>query len=509
MSVGISAKLIVLITAAFLLFAGGGRWLLTHACHGSTKLGKVMQRVAAYFGGVAQAVQSAFASVFGGVKGLLSAVFSWETLFWFLAAGGLLTWAVAQNHPGQIPGWIDEMDLERTVTSPVVLITLVPILFVLIAVGRMQGVRWHSRQMGIIGILLAMGGLILLTWWARTEMKSPVAIAVAGVESEVVDEKHLVPIESTVQVLNPVDRTGEASNEDDESAAPDVTTVDSDSDAAAESPEEAPASIQVLDPIETPAVSDSDQDVATEELETVKIEVVDTSGQSREVDHLPAWVESARNSDNLRTIAADTQRGLSILADWMDTKPVEAAVYAPTGTMLYGDVATLNETQFEGEYVATVEHVGTIDEGTEFARYAAERLAYDRLYQYYPDMRNWGWSPRTSTLHQNFVIEQCIETSLLHVGDFEEPVYTVHARIVVHESQDLAAYNQLRNFEQRERLVMAGVGVGGLAWLFTVMSAYLRINLSTGGRHRNWLRLGGVACALLPLFVVIAQLRGI
>lgn len=536
MSAGILAKLIVVATAAFLLFVGVGRWVFTQACHGSTKFGEVMQRLA-------HAVHSAFASVFGGIKRLLAAIFSWETLFWFLAAGGLLTWAVAQNHPGQIPGWIDEMDLERTFHSPRLLITLIPILFVLIAIGRMQGVRWHSRQMGVVGLLLAAGGLILLTRWARSEMRSPEPIAIAEMQRLAVDEEQpwmapiqstlqgsneeLVQIDSAVQILSPMEGTGSSTTEEPraantpEPASAGETTEAPPTDVVVEvtdtdTTEESPASIQVLDPVETPAstespaVAESNENQPAEELETVKIEVLDSSGQSRVVDHLPAWVEAARSSNNLRTIAVDTQWRTSILAFWQEAaqrtpnKTTQEARPEPIGTMLYGEVATLSERQIEGEYIATVKHVGTIDEGTVFARFAAERLAYDRLHQYYPDTRTWGWSPRTSMMHQNFIIEQCIETAMLHVGEFEEPVYTVHSRIVVHESQDIATYNQTKIYEQRRRLFMAAQGVAGLAWLFMVVSAYLRINLTTGGRHRNWLRAGGLVCALLP-FVAFAH----
>jgi hypothetical protein len=576
-------------TAAFLLLVGAGRCLLGHACHGSTKLGEVTQRVS-------HAVHSAFSSVFGGIKALLSAIFSWETLFWFLAAGALLTWAVTQNHPDRIPGWIDAMDLERSFNSPTVLVTLVPILLVLIAVGRMQGVHWHSRQMGIVGLLLAAVGLIWLLRHARMEMPpEPVAIvdetiptvpSLEMLETPPIDAV-TAPDQIAVQVLE-IDASGDASAAPDQIAIAEsptasamisgevhldnepvsgatvvfegddgTTTTGATDDAGrfdlegsferhdetiqgivrineqpvsgatvvfegsdgttstgttdeaghfelVDTPVEASGSVQSLDPIddaaatELQAATESSESAVGQELETVKIEVIDSTGHSREVDNLPAWVEAARNSANLRTIAADTQWGSSSMGVWMEANPEEAARHAPTGTMLYGEVATLNESQFEGEYVATVEHVGSIDDGAVFARFAADLLAYDRLYEYFPDMRHWVWSPQASKLHQNFVIEQCIETSMLHVGDFQEPVYTVHARIVVHQSQDLAAFNQLKKDEQRRRIAMAGVGVGSLAWLFTVVAAYLRINVATGGRRRKWLLAGGIAVAMLP-----------
>lgn len=463
-------------------------------------MGQAFHGIADWFSDLASGLGAACASVFHGIKGLLAAIFSWETLLWFLAAGGLIGFAVFHNHPGEFGRWIDQVNASGVLFPRIALITLVPLLFVLIAVGRMQGVPWNSRKMTAVGLVLLVGGLVWLTYIARSAAQfAPQPTEIAEPFSA---EAVTTPAPSVVDMNVQVDgqRAAVVSTPDGSIA---IQVADTPSQVEAPElpfPEEIPGEIQFQEPVDEERSIDEPPSEATEELEVVQIQLIDEAGQAIDVTSVPDWVDDARHIDR-RTIAVDTNWHPSILAEWMDSTPDEAKEHTSTGTMLYGEVATLHQNQFGGQFVVSVAHVGSIDEGEKVAEFAAGRIAYDRLIEFYPQVR--GWSPIGFGPSPSRIAERCVETAMLHVGDFEVPVYTYHALVRIDDAGEAAVVNQWQQHEQHERLVMGGIGLGGIVWLLAIVAAYLRMSVATAGRHRTLLRVGALACLAAPLVALM------
>jgi nucleotide-binding universal stress UspA family protein len=198
----------------------------------------------------------------------------------------------------------------------------------------------------------------------------------------------------------------------------------------------------------------------------------------------------------------------STLAIWGQGTPEEAQSQHSSSTMLCGEVVTLHDNRQEADLVVTVSHVGSLDEGERFIEFATERIVRDRLFRLYPGIQGWSrGSSLTRISDASMVAERCIETSLLYVGEFEEPVYTFHAHVHFEEAAEAAIVSQWRQNEQYERVVMGGLGLGGLAWLFAIIAGYMHINLATGGRHRTLLRICGLACIAAPFLLVLMKIR--
>lgn len=531
----ITTRLFALLTAVLLWVTGVGQWLLARACELATRLGQLVHRLAAFLGGIALSIKAAFVSVFQGVGNVLKAIFSWETLFWFMAAFGMICWAVWQNRPEELSRWFDRLDLS-SISSPVVVILIAPVLLVLIALGRMKGVRWHTRQMAVVGTIVLVGGVFLTARWVREsaavtapvavdhtapalrvasdnrpvfEQELPISDAAPAIQvNEAVAVNLTDPMEGgSVQILMPLaeDEPPSPLVGDEVVIAPSEAAIVEDGGDISTSFVEPPGSVQILETEVTaaaaPATGDSTLGNTTSELETVQIQILRGTDELIDVSDVPEWVDAARQASARRTICADTQWPSQVLAVWDDdTERLQSS----SESILCGDVVTLDDRPAEADIVISVSHVGSLEEGERFVEFATERIVRDRIHRLYPVTQSWSrGGSATRISHAGMVSERCIETAMLHVGEFEEPVYTFHARVRLHEADEALLINQMQDAEQHERLVMGGIGLGSIAWLFVIIATCLRINLATDGRHRALLILGGIACLAAPMLVVM------